>query len=403
MDHKTPHAGLIERSGKLYIIFLALLAAVPPIATDMYLGAMPTIAKQWHVGENIVGLSLVLWFVSFSVFLLISGPLSDKFGRKPVLINGLRIFVISCILCATASNVWQLIIYRILQGIGAAAPSAMCMAICRDRYDGERRKRALAYVGAILAIAPMIAPTIGVTLLKLGSWRFIFATQSVLGLITMLISISYRETIAEKVRGSSFAVMGRYVNLARNRGYILAVTSMGLIVGPHYGFIAFSSIAYIKFFGLSPSAFGLLFGLNGFMAMLGAFSCARLTKHLHDVRLLTLCICGCITGALGIVLFGSAHYLAFAVCMSAFTFSCGVSRPLSNNLILSQVDTDIGSASSLIVFYQFMVGAICMSISTTAWSHPILAFGILACALPLIVLAIWPILLRIIRMHSCLF
>jgi DHA1 family bicyclomycin/chloramphenicol resistance-like MFS transporter len=384
-------------NGVFYIVFLAAIAAVPALATDMYLAAMPIIASQWAVPDSRVALSLVLWFATFSVFLLVCGPLSDKYGRRPVLLAGLSLFSVATVACALAANVTQLIAFRMLQGAGAAGPSSMCMAICRDRYEGTQRKRALAYIGIILALAPMVAPMIGAALLEYSTWRAIFVLQAVLVGVTLLISMRYEETAAERISGPLSSLMGRYRQLAKNRRYLLTNTAMGLILGPFYGFIAFAPIVYIQIYGLSNQAFSLLFALNALMSMLGAFSCIRVMKVLPDTLLLSACLIGCAAGGAGVLIWGGCHYAAFAASMCVVTFFCGMSRPLSNNLILEQVRHDIGSASSFIVFYQFIVGAACMRIVTVSWKAPILVFGLLALALPVAVLVIWPGLLRQLR------
>jgi DHA1 family bicyclomycin/chloramphenicol resistance-like MFS transporter len=382
----------------LYIVFLAAIAAVPAMATDMYLAAMPVIAAEWGVPGSQVALSLVLWFASFSMFLLICGPLSDKHGRRPVLLTGLTVFTGATIACLLATNITQLVASRILQGVGAAGPSSMCMAVCRDRYEGTRRKHALAWIGIILALAPMLAPTIGATLLKYSTWRAIFAVQAVLGSIVLLASWRlYRETAVERVTGRFLSLMARYVALARNRRYFLSVTAMGLIVGPFFGFIALAPTAYIQIYGLSNQAFALLFGLNAMMGMLGAFTCTRVTKWFSDTVLLTACLVGCVTGGMGILAWGSLHCAAFAGFMCTVTFFGGMSRPLSNHLILEQVRHDIGSAASFVVFYQFLIGALCMRIVTLGWKSPLRVFGLLAVLVPTTVLTLWPFLLRMLN------
>ena len=327
MRNKTTGQG----NGSAYIIFLAAIAAVPALATDMYLAAMPIIAKQWGVPDSRVALSLVLWFASFSVFLLVCGPLSDKHGRRPVLLAGLALFAAASVACALATNVVQLIAFRILQGIGAAGPSSMCMAICRDRYEGPRRKHILAWIGIILGLAPMIAPMMGTVLLRLWDWRAIFVVQAVLGGMLLLASWRlYRETAAERIAGRLLTLMGRYVHLARNHRYMLSVMAMGLIAGPFFGFIAFAPIIYIQIYGLSNRAFSVLFGLNALMGMCGAFVCTRAMKTLPDVVLLTVCFVGCAAGGAGILAWGGWHHAAFAAAMCTVTFFCGMSRPLSN-------------------------------------------------------------------------
>jgi DHA1 family bicyclomycin/chloramphenicol resistance-like MFS transporter len=380
-----------------YIIFLGLLSMVSPLATDMYLPAIPTIAHQWHIGTDEVSLSLVLCFVAYAIGLLVFGTLSDKFGRKPVLLTGLPMFVAASFLCATSANIHQLIFWRILQGIGAAAPSSMCMAICRDRYEGEKRKRALAYISIILSIVPITAPSIGSLFLKFADWRFIFLTQALLTTLTTLLSFGFTESLNEKLNEGVFHIFARYKKLLANKGYMLANSIMGLIAGPFFGFLAFSPIVYIQIFHLSVTEFGLLFALNASMAMFGAFLCTKVMKFFTDNKIITFGICGCVAASIGILIFGRHHYLAFAGFMSFFTFCSGLTRPLSTHLILSQVRTDIGSASGFIVFYVFVIGSICMGLTTAKWHNPILVFGIITFILPMIVLLMWPILLKLTR------
>jgi DHA1 family bicyclomycin/chloramphenicol resistance-like MFS transporter len=379
---------------KRYICFLGLIAAVPALSTDMYLAAIPLIARQWAIPESRVGLSMVLWFASFSMTLLLCGPLSDKYGRRPVLLVGLLLFTLSSFLCALSADIRQLILFRMLQGASAAAPASMCMAICRDRYEGDHRKRILAYISIILSITPMLAPMIGAALLKYSNWRAVFVLQGLLTVLTLMISRGYQETLQSPVQEQLFRLLGRYLNLLRNTNYILCNNAMGIMAGPFYGYLAFSSIVYISLYHLSEQTFSILFGVNAMISMLGAFTSTRITRYVSDARLITYALFIYALCGIGIMLFGHLHYLCFAVCMAGISFCLGVSRPLSNHLILEQVKTDIGSASSFIVFYQFLVGSICMAITTADWARPIFVFGLLAFVVPVIVLSLWPMLIR---------
>lgn len=385
------------KSEKFYIVFLALLAATPALATDMYLSAIPLIAREWEVGKDLINLSLVLWFVSFSCCLMIFGPLSDKYGRRPILVVGMGLFVFATFLCSLTNDPLQLIICRIIQGVAAAAPSSMSMAICRDRFEGKARQKVLAYIGVILSLAPMIAPTIGAQILKFSSWRFIFIAQGCVAVVPFLLTFGYRETIVERYAGHLVKALFRFTSLFKNKKYLLSAISMGLIIAPFYGYLAFSPVAYISLFGLSEQTFGLLFGLSAFAGMVGAFTCSKLVHHFSDIRLLTFCLLGCSFGGLGIVIIGDIHYALFAFFVCVITFSGGMSRPLSNNLVLEQVDTDFGTASSFLIFYQFIVGAPCMAIVTLEWEKPFVVFGLLSFILPFMVLLCWPFLIRLIN------
>ncbi len=379
----------LENNKALYVIFLATLAMTAPLATDMYLSAIPQIAEGWGVGKDIANLTLVLWFISFSVSILIAGSLSDKYGRKPILISGLAIFVGSSFLCALAGSIEQLIIFRIFQGMGAAAPAAIVMAIIRDRFKGIERQKALAYVMTIVAVAPMVAPLLGSFLLKVANWRFIFLLQGTLVAITLLVSLTIRETLDTKLDTSVLKLVTRYGVHLRNRPYLFASISMGLLVLPFYGYIAFSPIFYISIHGLSESTFSLLFGLNALVSMAGAYSSSWLTKRLDDKQIITIAILGAIVAGAGLTLFAGRHYLYFLFFIAIFSFFTGLSRPSSGSLILGLVKTDVGSASSLLVFYQFIAGAACMAFVTQPWSQPVLVFSLLTLCVSVLVLLLW--------------
>jgi MFS transporter, DHA1 family, multidrug resistance protein len=390
----------LTRHEGLYILFLGMVSASAAISTDMYLPALTTIASQFGVGEHVVGLSLVLWFAAFAVTLLVWGPLSDRMGRKPILTAGLGLFMLSSLLCAFSQDVTQLIVFRILQGMAASSPASMCMAICRDRYEGDRRKKTLAYMGMIVGITPILAPSIGSFVLNFLSWRFIFVGQAIASAATLAMSTAYVETIREKMTGTFLQMADRYRVLVLNVRYILAVSIMGLVAGPFFGYLAFSSIVYMKLYGVSPQVFGVLFAASAAAGITGGFTCTLLTGRVSDTKLVTVCLTGCTVGGLCVLLFGGMHYLAFAGAICTYTFFSGMSRPVSTHLILEQVKTDIGSASAFMVFYNFMLGAVCMSYATAPWSRPILAYGIIAVTMPAIVLALWPLLLRLIETNA---
>jgi len=379
----------LEKNEAVFITFLALLGATPPLSTDMYLAAIPKIALEWGFRREIINLSLVMWFVSFSISLLIFGPLSDRFGRKPVLLGGLMLFVGSSIMCSLSTNPVQLIIFRIFQGMGAASPSAMVIAICRDKYDGLKRQQALAYIGIILAIAPMVAPMIGAFIMEYTSWRMIFVTQSAMVLISFMLSLSFAESIKEKNDVKFFKLLNRYIVLFKNKRFLAANFIMGLAPAPLYGFIAFSPILYISIFGLSEKMFSVLFGLNALSAMAGSFVCTRLTKKIKSGTLITTSLSGQVISGCGIIFTGHIHPGFFAFFMAIFSFFLGMSRPLNYSLIVEQVDTDIGSASSFMVFYQFLAGALCMSVVTIHVAKPVLYYGLISAGISSFVLLLW--------------
>ena len=363
----------------------------------MYLSAIPTIAVQWQVAESLVSQSLVLWFVAFSVFLLVWGPISDRLGRRPVLLVGLGVFLASSFMLAGVRGPTTLIGYRIVQGIGAAAPSTMALAISRDRFEGSQRRAIFGMIGVILGLAPMLSPLCGAGLMMLGSWRLIFVVQGALGVLSFLLSLRFQETAQCNPQAGVAAVLHACGRLLGNQRFLATNTALGLSLGPFFGYIAFSPILYQKIFGLSKVAFSILFGLNALACMLGSLLSVRLAARVTETAVLTASFVGCVLGASGILLLGALHPGAFATTMALFTFCVGISRPVSNHVILEQVRQDIGLASSFLVFYQFLVGAGCMWLACRPWSAPVTAFGTLTLAISIAVLIVWPFLRSILQ------
>ena len=357
----------------------------------MYLAAIPKIAAGWNVSTELINMTLTLWFVSFSIGLLFSGSLSDKYGRKPILLVGLMGFIGSSLLCGFSTSPTMLIISRILQGISASAPSAISLAICRERFSGNTRKIALAYLGIMLSLAPIIAPSLGSLILVVSNWRFIFICQALSGIGILVMTLKYTETNKAPLTQPLTKLLGRYWVLFTNKKYILTTLTLGMLLGPFYGNIAFSPIVYIELFKRSDFEFSLLFALTAVCSVLGAFVMSKLNNKVKDITIITICFVGIIIAGSGLLAFGKISYLSYFSCAVVIAFFSGMSRPISNHLILGFVTSDIGSASSFLVFYQFIFGAICMSYASYQWemAPPVTMFGLMVIVVSLVSILIW--------------
>lgn len=167
-----------------------------------------------------VNLTLVGFFISYCVFLLFYGPLSDRFGRRPLLLVGIGIFILASLLCALADNVVSLIFFRVLQAAGAASASALALAISKDVYDVHERERILAYIGVIMALAPMLAPVFGGWVLTWFSWRWVFVIQGAIGTTAWIGVFRMPETLKTPVAAGALQTAGIYLQLLGNRRYM---------------------------------------------------------------------------------------------------------------------------------------------------------------------------------------
>lgn len=374
------------------LFLLALLSAFPPLSTDMYLPAIPLLVKLWQQPLAIVNLTLVGFFISYCVFLLFYGPLSDRFGRRPLLLAGIGLFILASLLCALADGVVSMIVFRVLQAAGAASAATLALAISKDIYDGRERERILAYIGVIMALAPMLAPVFGGWILTWFSWRWIFVSQATVALIAWVGVWRMPETLKTPQSMTALQTAGIYLGLFRNRRYLGYALLVSVIVLPHFAFIGGSAHIYITRMGLSEQTFGYFFALNAAAIMAGSLACSRLLDRIGSRRLMTAGFAGVLIGGLLMLVRWVPDPWGLALPMTMISFCFGLSRPPSNNLVLEQVDRHAGAASALLIFIYFMLGAFAMWLISLDWPDKIQLIGLLGTGAGGVLLGAWLLL-----------
>jgi MFS transporter, DHA1 family, multidrug resistance protein len=349
------------------LFLLGLLSGLPALSTDMYLPAIPTLQALWHISLAEANISVVAFFVCFSVFLLVHGPLSDRIGRKPVLVWGLGLYAVSSFLCAISNSIWMLIAGRVVQAIGAAAAAALSLALAKDLYTGTERQKILAYIGVIMPLCPMIAPMIGGELLLVMPWRGIFLCQGIAGVLVFLGCLRLKEPLTVFTTGGLLPVIKRYGVLCSNTRFIVLNFALSFMGVGYFGFVGGSSAIYITGFGVSEQVYGFLFGLNGFAIMAGSFLSSRLCASMTATTLLRCSLVGMVVAAVVLVITGGLTATSVALSMFSITVFYGMSRPVSNHLLLDLVHNDVGAASSLMTFSFFVWGAVAMMVISFNW------------------------------------
>ncbi len=377
---------------KQIVPLLALLTAFPAFSTDMILPAIPSLAVTWDKPLAVVNLILICFFVTYGFFLLIYGPISDRYGRRRPLIAGISLYIFASMLCALANSASMLIAFRILQAAGAAASASLSMAMTKDIFSGKERERIFAYIAVIMALAPMFAPIMGGWVLAYLSWHWIFFAQGMMGVIGLLGVLRTPETLKEASETPLSRVMHSYGKLLLNKKYVIMVLVMSISLLPLYSFIAGSSAVYINGFGLSEQNFSYLFAFNALALMAGSMSCLKLTERTNSKNLITAGFAGIVLGGILILTIGQRGPWSFAIPMAMITYSIGISRPPSNHLVLEQVRRDAGSASSLLIFTYFTLGAVGMWLVSQNWFERIQILGTIALISGVLVLGAWLVL-----------
>jgi MFS transporter, DHA1 family, multidrug resistance protein len=252
-------------------LVLGTLSAVGPFAIDMYLPAFPAIARDLQVDVSAVQMSLMSFFVAVAMCQIVYGPLADRFGRKPPLYAGLSLFVLGGIGCSFAQSAEALIASRFLQGVGACATMVIPRAIIRDLHTGHEAARLMATTMLVFSVSPILAPLAGSALTEFFNWRIIFWAIALIGigaLAVVLFLLPETRQESEDRRGIAQA-FDTYKSLLKDRHFLGLAFIGGFSQASFFAYLAGSSVIFIEHFGLTPSAYSMVFASNA-IAFIGS-------------------------------------------------------------------------------------------------------------------------------------
>jgi DHA1 family bicyclomycin/chloramphenicol resistance-like MFS transporter len=352
------------------IAFLAALGAFPALSTDLYLPALPGMTAYFGVPEYQTNLTLILFFIFYAIALLLWGPLSDRYGRRPVLLVGLTFYMVAGALCAFSDSIFQLMASRIFQAIGAGAASTVATSIVKDVYKGRKREVTLAVIQTITVIAPMVAPIIGGLVLRFTSWRGVFVAQAILGLLVLAGSVAYQETLGVRLTGNPFASLKRLGTVLKNKTFALLLANFSLFGMAGMAFISSSSHIYEVTFGLSSQVYSYFFALFGVGIALGPPTYILLSRRFARTTILTGCFLTCAASGLLVLLVGRLGPWPFILTFFPTAVALSCNRPPATYLMLAQHEGDAGSASGLMLAAHMVMGSIgTLVVSLEIWGR----------------------------------
>jgi DHA1 family bicyclomycin/chloramphenicol resistance-like MFS transporter len=368
---------------------LGLLTAFGPLSTDMYLPSLPDIGRALNASTAKVQLTLSAFLVGFAIGQVIFGPISDRYGRKPVLLASLALYALASIACALATTIDLLIIARFVQAIGACGPIVLARAIVRDLYSGPRAGRELSIMGTIMGIVPALAPILGGLLHIAFGWTSSFWFTGLFGLITMVIVVArLPETVLERSTApiSPLGIIRTYGTILKNRAFVAYTTMFAATYGGLFSFISGSSFVLQDLYGLSPDAYGAAFGFTVIGFISGTLIGTRLVQRRGLNAALRLGVLLLLTASATMIL-GVALAIpsAFAVLvpMAIYTGGVGLMMPNSMAGALTPFPDRAGAASSLVGFLQMSFAALVgivvgHALGSSAWPM-VIAIAVLGC------------------------
>jgi DHA1 family bicyclomycin/chloramphenicol resistance-like MFS transporter len=328
-------------------------------AMDMYFPALPTMTHALRVSESELQLTLTTFLIGIALGQVVTGSLSDVYGRKRPLLVGVGCYVLAGLACAAADSIAVLTVARFVQGCCASAGVAIARAIVKDIYAGKALASAYARLFLVLGMAPVLAPSIGALVLRVTSWRGIFVVLALFGLV-LVAAGAFRlpETLpAERRRSSGFATMFRSFRvLVRDRHFLGYAATLGFAQATLVVTLAGAPFVIQDHFGLSPQLYGLIFLAAALAMVLMMTLNGRLLRRFSERRLLLVgCSCAAL-GGLGVVASSRLGLWAFVPCFMALFGAWGFVPANAVALGMRGHGEIAGAAAALVGLCQYGVG-----------------------------------------------
>ncbi len=353
-----------NRPNRPNTLLLVALTAFGPISTDLYLPSLPDMTRVFATDVSMVQLTLSAFIAGFAVAQLIVGPLSDRFGRRPVLLAGVTFYLASSLFCLFAGSIGWLIAGRFLQALGGCAGPVLGRAIVRDVYPRDEAARVLSTMASIMALAPAMAPFLGGALHVTFGWRASFVLFVLFG--GVLLTLGWRsleETNRHPDRRAlhPLLMLENYGTLLADRKFVGYTLTLSLAFAWMFSFISGSSFVLIDTLGVKPQHFGFCFIVVVLGYMSGSFAAARLTRRLGIERMIRFGVwLGVSAGIVlaGLAWTGIATVAAVVGPVAVMFFAAGLALPNSTAAALAPHPSLAGSASALLGFIQMAAGAL---------------------------------------------
>ncbi|MBI4290664.1 MAG: multidrug effflux MFS transporter [Betaproteobacteria bacterium] len=354
-----------------FTFLLGILVALGALSTDIFVPALPELAAVFRADVATVQQSATTFFIGVACGQLVYGPISDRYGRRPPLLAGLALFVAASVFCAGSTSIEQLISGRFVQGLGVSAAPVLARSIVRDLYAWDEAARALALMGIVLGLSPILAPFASTALLAAGGWRSIFWALSAIS-VAMLAFVAFGlpETAshARKLNGNGsgygkggpLALVHNFVFLLGERRYLAYMAVTCIILTGIYAFVSSAAFVIVHALGYSPREFALCFAIVAIGNILGAIASSRLVMRYGMDRMIRI---GTVLAfGSGVVMTALAwlrvdHVAATVAPAFVFLFAVNFVIPHATAGALSPYPKISGAASSLLGFIQLAAGA----------------------------------------------
>ena len=378
-----------ENSAKvsfILVVFLGMLTAITPLATDLYLPALPIMPGELNTNASNIQMTIGIMTFGVAVGQLFGGPISDTMGRKLPLIVGNLLCVISGIICAFAPSIEILLLGRFLQGLTGSVGVVIAKAIARDFASGQELTKLFALLMMVNGLAPVLAPLIGGQLLLFTTWRVIFVILAVFSAILLVGSLLFRESLPKEKRitGGVGVAVKNYITLIKDKPFLGQTLIQLFAFGGFFAYISGSSFVYQNIFNLSAQEFSYLFGINSCGIVLASAISSRVSNVITAKQLLTFSLWQLTIGSLLFLIAMIFEWSLIPVTTILFFTVCTVSLfgSASFSMAMTNYGKMAGSASAILGFASMFAAGIVSPLVGIGGDHTGVPMGItmLVCA-----------------------
>lgn len=375
---------------KIFVpVTMGLLTAFGPIITDFYLPVLPEMAEFFHTTPSLASMSLTFGMIGLALGQVFIGPLTDKYGRKGILVGSMVLFVLASVLCILSTNIYVFNAMRLLQGVAGAGGIVISKSMSTDMYTGRELARFMAILASINGVAPIFAPVLGGLMASVASWQGVFALMLALGAVITLCCLFLKETLqpADRLNRGLRGVYGNLFHVFRCPRFTLATLAAMASFFSFFAYLSSSPFILQQIYGLTPFEFSLCFAVNAFTIGMGALTGRRFADQATPLRLggtnfFIAALC------LGICLVSQMPLPVVLACYLYMMFSMGLIEPAMAAIALDSQRNNAGAASAIFGASEFVAGAIASPLvglgSIAVSASAVIVAGALACLVLLI-------------------
>ena len=341
------------------VFFLVTVSALGSFVNDMYTPALPAMCRFFGCQVSVAQLGLTMGMVGLGLGQILLGPISDRYGRKPVLIGSVILFIVAAIASIFSPNIHVFNISRLFQGLGASGGYFLARTIPADLYSGRALARLMAITGAINGVAPASAPVIGGVTADAWGWKGVFLVLAAFALVILAISPLVKESLppSRRTTGPWWKSLRGYGALLRDRPFIIHICYKGFALGILFAYLSAAPFILQDHYGLSQTRYGLVIGFNSIFVAAGAMLAMRFHPLKRAARTGAI-ILAVGTAAQAYALWTIHSLWIFEICMWVMLFGLGLIFTTTNTLAMSEGSSRAGEASALLGLAGYVVGAL---------------------------------------------